>query len=53
MALADLSDRGLVEKRDADDPANYPQKHYELTPEGVRLVNQHRADVDDSVRVLA
>lgn len=51
VALTDLADRGLVDK----DATALDRRviRYELTPAALRLINQHRDDVDDSVRVLA
>lgn len=53
VALTDLSRRGLVRKQADEDDGDSRQKHYELTPAGLEMLDQHRADVDDSVRVLA
>lgn len=51
VALSELSDVDLVDK-DAT-ALDGRTVSYQLTPTAVRLINQHRVDVDDSVRVLA
>ena len=51
VALTDLANAGLVDK----DPTAFDRRviRYELTPAALRLIDEHRDDVEDSVRVLA
>nr|WP_032073156.1 hypothetical protein [Halorubrum sp. T3]AGI12343.1 putative transcriptional regulator [Halorubrum sp. T3] len=51
VALSELADVDLVDK-DAT-ALDGRTVSYQLTPTAVRLIDEHRADVDDSVRVLA
>jgi len=51
VALTDLANADLVDK----DATAFDRRviRYELTPAALRLINQHRDDVDESVRVVA
>jgi len=51
MALSELESEGLVDK----DPTVLDGRRvkYELTGDAVRLLNQHRLELDESMRVVA
>lgn len=49
MALAELRRQGLIEISSREGR----RKIHQMTPAGVRLLNEHRSDVDDSVRLIA
>jgi len=49
MGLQSLRQRGLIEVCGRDGR----RKIHEMTPTGAELLKQHRADLDESVRVVA